>query len=141
MRGLARKPADERAFVAVPFGERNMNASRFFESAIPYFICQSLEAFMASKGIIHFSIDGQGSWTVALGNIEEPITRGLVGKPDLVVWYSDAAFAAFLDGTMDARAVIKSGDFSARGDVQLLEKLGRLLLPNRAPIGIRVGLA
>lgn len=118
-----------------------MDASRFFESAIPYFICQSLEAFMASKGIIHFSIEGQGSWTVSLGNIEEPIARGLVGSPDLAVWYSEAAFAAFLDGTMDARAVIRSGDFSARGNVQLLEKLGRLMLPANGMMKVRVGLA
>jgi hypothetical protein len=118
-----------------------MDPAAFFESAIPFFICRGFAAFMSSHGVIHFSVEGSGAWTVQLGNLDEPITRGLVGTPDLAVWYSARAFQSFLDGTMKPREVIRAGEFIASGNVRLLEALGKVLAAPRGPLGIRVGLA
>lgn len=118
-----------------------MDATQFFETAVPYFICRGLSTFLSSRGVIHFSIERAGTWTVQLGNLEAPIERGLVGSADLAVWYSSRAFESFLDGTMNPKEVIKAGEFLASGDLQLLEQLGRVLAAPPMGMGVRVGQA
>ena len=118
-----------------------MDPTHFFETAVPYFICRGLTAFLSSRGTIQFSIEGAGAWTVQLGNLDAPISRGLVGTADLAVWYSSRAFDSFLDGTMNPKEVIRAGEFIASGDLRLLEQLGRVLAAPKGGLGIRVGLA
>ena len=118
-----------------------MDATQFFETAVPYFICRGLSAFLSARGVIQFSIEGAGAWTVELGNLDARITRGLVGQADLAVWYSERAFSSFLDGTMNPKEVIRAGEFIASGDLKLLEQLGRVLAAPPGGMGIRVGQA
>jgi hypothetical protein len=119
-----------------------MDATKFFEDAVPFFICRGLTAFLASRGVIHFSVEGQGAWTLHLGNLDAPISRGLVGRADLAVWYSTRAFEAFLEGTLVPREVVRAGEFVASGDVGLLVELGRVLAaPKNGLFGMRVGVA
>lgn len=118
-----------------------MDARSFFEVTMPYFIMRSLFVFLYTKGCIHFSIEGEGSWTLELGNIQQPVAPGLLGKPDLEVHFTTGAFKAFVTGTLDPRPAIRSGEFRAEGDLQLLEHLGALLAAPKSPFRARVGLA
>lgn len=111
---------------------RPVSAQGFFEAAIPFCIARSMLTFLCTKGRIHFSIENEGSWTLELGNVKAPITRGLVGAPDLAVWYSERAFASFLDGSLDPRSAIRSGEFTASGDVHLLARLADILITPKA---------
>jgi hypothetical protein len=118
-----------------------MDAERFFEIAVPYYIARSQLVFLSSKGRIHFSIGGEGSWTLVLGDIEQPIARGLVGEADLSIWFSAPAFKSFLAGTLDPRPAIRAGEFKAQGNVQLLQWLGLLLATPKSGFRVRMGLA
>jgi hypothetical protein len=118
-----------------------MTAHRFFESAIPFFILRSMFAFLVTRGRIHFEVEGEGSWTLHLGNVGEPVSRGLVGLADLEVWFSSAAFDAFVSGTLDPKPAMRRGEFKVKGDVRLLEQLSAILAPPKRGFRQRIAIA
>jgi hypothetical protein len=118
-----------------------MTAHRFFESAIPFFILRSMFAFLVTRGRIHFQVEGEGTWTLHLGNVSDPVSRGLSGLPDLEVWFSSTAFQSFVSGTLDPKPAIKRGDFRVKGDVRLLEQLGAILAPPKRGFRQRIAVA
>jgi SCP-2 sterol transfer family protein len=118
-----------------------MTAHRFFETAIPFFIFRSMFAFIVTRGRIHFEVEGEGSWTLELGNVGEPVLRGLVGMPDLEVWFSSTAFESFVSGTLNPKPALQRGEFRVKGDVRLLENLGAILTPPKRGFRQRIALA
>jgi hypothetical protein len=115
-----------------------MDARRFFTSAIPTAIARDFEQFMALSGTIACQVRGVGSWTLHLGNVEEPIVEGFDNHADLKVWFTQKSFDDFLGGKLNAKVIMKEREIAYAGDVALLERLGYLLAPGGSPLATRL---
>ncbi len=84
------------------------------------------------RGTLLFVV-GTSAWTVRLGHGEPPVERGAHGEADLVLSLSERALAGLLEGSLDLDAALAAKTVGYRGDLRLLESLGRLLAgPGRA---------
>jgi SCP-2 sterol transfer family len=100
---------------------------RFFQVQLPTMVLQSFQDFLLQSGVIHFQI-GDEAWTFVFGS-PEPVREGHVEEPDLELTFAPAAFAAFIDGSLDIVAAVRAGQISGGGDFELLEGFGRILRP------------
>lgn len=103
-------------------------------------VARGTERFLAMSGIIAIEIRGQGAWTLRFGRLDEPVTRGTDPKADLFLTFSQAAFADFFRGRLNAGRAMGSGELAFSGDPSLLEKLGYLLSTGTSPLATRLGM-
>lgn len=114
-----------------------MDAARFFEKALPQLIADNLEGFAALDGVVTFDVAGAGAWTLHLGRVEGPVEGGANEAADLTLSFDPAAFAAFIDGTLDVVRALDSGAITFRGEPELLARLGFLMRPKTNLLGVR----
>lgn len=77
-----------------------MDARRFFFEAFPQLIVTAPQRFAGLSGVIAISVQGQGKFTVRLGNLEAPVVEGFDKKATAKLWFLGQAFSQFLDGTL-----------------------------------------
>lgn len=90
------------------------------------------------QGTLLFVV-GSEAWTVRLGDGEQPVLPGAHGDADLVLSLSERALAGLLEGTLDIGAAIAAKTVGYRGDLGLLESLGRMLAGPRRAHDLRGG--
>jgi len=112
-----------------------MDTQRFFDVALPTMILKQWDLFRTLKGSISVQIDGVGSWTVQLGNIQEPIGPPKEGS-DLRLWFTPNAFQEFIDGQLDVVSAARLGSVKGDGNFGLLERLAGLLQPPTSALGL-----
>jgi hypothetical protein len=111
---------------------------RFFLAGLPAMIARQLEAFSLMRGVAVFHV-GERAWTVRFGDLERPVDDEIAADPDLEVSFSEPAFGAFLDETLDLGAALGSGELRVVGDASILGHLGVLLQPPQNPLSARLG--
>jgi hypothetical protein len=111
---------------------------RFFGVALPHRVVERLHLLFSYEGRIAFSIKDAGSWTLRFAS-DEPVTPRFDRRAELQLHITREAFEAWLDGSLDVPAAVKSGAFKARGQLALLEAFGRLLSEDANGIGWEAG--
>jgi hypothetical protein len=114
-----------------------MTPDRFFLVALPRLIADNLERFAPLQGTIAFAVKGAGKWTLRLGDVERPVVAGMQDGADLRLYFTPGAFQAFTSG--DPAPLRETGQFTHRGDVRLLERLGYLFTTPKSPLATRLG--
>ncbi|MBI3183271.1 MAG: SCP2 sterol-binding domain-containing protein [Myxococcales bacterium] len=110
--------------------------AKFFERLLPLACVQRADDFFGYSGSIAFSIlgPGGGEWTFTFAD-PEPVQKGFSAEADLRLWFTGAAFEAFVGGTLDAAEAVKAGEVRAEGEVDLLQDFGGLLMPPQRDLG------
>jgi hypothetical protein len=90
------------------------------------------------QGTLVFVV-GQDAWTVRLGGKKPAVERGVHEEPDLVLSLTARALQELLDGTLDVERAILERAVGYRGDLSVLESLGRMLAGPRRPHDVRGG--
>lgn len=80
------------------------------------------------------------AWTVRLGGSAPGVSHGAEGEADLVLSLSERALYDLLDGTLDLDAALAAKTVGYRGDLGLLESLGRALTGPQRSYDVRGGL-
>jgi hypothetical protein len=105
---------------------------RFFASELPGAIVRELSKFRGLYGTLAFSCGGK-KFTVCLGNLEKPIVPGFLKSAHVKLWFFGDAFDRFLEGELpQGKAHVK-----VQGDLDVLERFGRLLLPAASTLSVR----
>ena len=112
-----------------------MDTKRFFNVALPHMITKQWDVFRALKGSVSIQIKEQGSWTINLGNIQDPI-ESTGNDSDLNLWFLPEAFQGFINGDLDIISAAQEGAVKGQGDFRLLERLGSLFNPPTSALGI-----
>src|SRR5205823_15094206 len=102
---------------------------RFFLKDFPTLVVQEIQRFRSLRGTIAFSCAGR-KFTVCLGDLNAPVVAGFLRTADVKLWFFDDAFDRFLAGEKPARVRVE-------GDVDVLERFGRLLLPGSSSLMVR----
>lgn len=98
-------------------------------------VLQSFLDFMDQAGTLTFDVKDAGAWTFVFGS-EEPVREGLAETADLSLTFTQSAFLAFIDGSLDVVDAVKRKEVTAQGDsFELLESFGRLLNPPSNDLG------
>jgi len=113
-----------------------MEAKRFFEVAIPQMVLKQLDTFMSKHGTVSVSVRREGKWTLQFGNLDAPVLPKFKQDADLRLWFTPDTFKSFLDGSLQAREAMESGDFVAEGEFDLLETIGYLIRPPSNLLGV-----
>jgi hypothetical protein len=71
-----------------------MSPERFFLTLLPTMVHAQLVRFAGTSGRLSFRCAGE-SYTVQLGNVDEPVTRGFDPHADVCVWFFGDAFERF----------------------------------------------
>ncbi len=112
-----------------------MDARRFFFEAFPQLVVAAPQRFAALRGVVAVSVQGQGKFTVRLGDLDAPVVEGFDKKATAKLWFLGQTFSQFLDGTLPptttTRQLIKGGD----GDV--LQGFGQFLSETAAVLRLK----
>ncbi|MCA2980274.1 MAG: SCP2 sterol-binding domain-containing protein [Myxococcaceae bacterium] len=105
-------------------------AQSFFQRLLPGLVVARFDDFLATRGSVAFEVRGPtgGRWTFHFAD-PDPIREGFDEAADLCLVFDADAFAAFVEGSLDAPDAVARGAVTARGDVELLGALGVLLMP------------
>ena len=106
-----------------------MEARRFFEVALPQMLSHRLETFLVARGVMAFSVQGAGTWTVRWGDVETPVLAGFASDADVKIWLSESAWRAWMAGDLDPYRSVDSGEVVVDGNETLLETFGYFLRP------------
>lgn len=90
------------------------------------------------RGTLLFVV-GSEAWTVRLGGGERAVERGAHGEADFVLSLSERALRGLLKGDLDLDRAIAEKSVGYRGDLGVLESLGRMLAGPQRPHDIRGG--
>jgi len=115
-----------------------MQIKEFFERVLPQLVHQRFVEFIKTQGSIAITVREVGAWTIRFGDPEEPIAAGADADAALTLDATAAAFAAFIDGTLDAAGAVKRREISFAGDLRVLERLGYFLAGGNSPLGLRL---
>jgi len=100
-----------------------MTAEDFFLHRFQEVILSHPISFMECCGSITFAIPEQGDWTIRLGDLDQPVSRGFFSIADLRLWFSAECFLDFLNGDLDLETALETGDLAAQGDLSLFDTL------------------
>ena len=89
-------------------------------------VVQELTRFRAQQGTLAFSCAGK-KFTVCLGDLNAPVVAGFLRNADVKLWFFDDGFEQFLAGRRPDRV-------RGEGDVDVLERFGRLRLPGTSSL-------
>ncbi|HEY4222598.1 MAG TPA: hypothetical protein VGO62_14685 [Myxococcota bacterium] len=101
----------------------------FFATDLPTLIVKELPRFRMLRGTLAFSCAGK-KFTVCLGEAAAPIVPGFLRTADVKLWFLGDSFDRFLAGEPPPQVRIE-------GDVDVLERFGRLLLPAASSLSVR----
>jgi putative sterol carrier protein len=107
---------------------------QWFQKTLPALLVSRFDDFLAVSGSISFKV-GDGAWTLNFGDVENPVAPGAIPDADLRLKFAPAAFAQFVEGTLDPVAAIGRGDVKASGDLELLATLATLMMPLQRDLG------
>lgn len=105
----------------------------FFETDLPAKAAAELHRLFSSEGSVAFKVADR-AWTFRFADVE-PVVARFDREAALQLWFTPEAFTAFIDGSLEVTAAVKSGAVKARGDVSLLETFGRFLQDDAATLG------
>ncbi len=108
-------------------------ARHFFERTLPLQASAEVSRLHGTRGSVAFRV-GSAAWTFRFSS-DAPVRPGFDRDADLHVWFTEPAFAAFVNGTLDVSDAVAFGDVRARGDLTLLERFGRFLQKGEAALG------
>jgi hypothetical protein len=106
----------------------------FFLHELPAAIVRELPRFKGLYGTLAFSCGGK-KYTVCLGNLEQPIVPGFLKTATVKLWFFGDAFDRFLQGEL----VSGKKNVMVQGDLAVLERFGRLLMPAASTLSVRYG--
>lgn len=116
-----------------------MTPERFFTVAVVHAISERLKEFGAMRGVITFEVAGDKTYTVRLGNVEQPVIEGWEGPSNLWLTFEKDAFAAFTQGTLDLAGALDSRSLRVRGNPSFLSQFAQLMQARTSPLGARLG--
>ncbi len=108
-------------------------APHFFDRLLPLLSAAELARLYGSQGAIAFRV-GTSAWTFRFAS-ERPVSPGFDRDAELQLWFTEAAFLRFIDGTLDVAEAVRIGGVRARGDLSLLQRFGRFLQRGEAALG------
>lgn len=108
---------------------------QFFSRLLPGMIVQRFDDFLEYDGRVAFDVAGAGGWTLTFGDVENPVREQLDDGAELKLKFSQPAFEAFVEGTLDTAAAVAAGEVRAEGDFALLGALGVLMMPLQRDLG------
>lgn len=111
---------------------------RWFERQLPSLVVSRFDDFLAVQGAISFEVGDEG-WTLTFGDVEKPVRAGATPGADLHLRFTPPAFAAFIDGTLEAALALRQGELEAWGDLALLVTLSALMRPLQRNLGWDAG--
>ncbi len=95
------------------------------------------DQFLSQRGSIAIEV-GQGDvLTIRFGDHERPLVEAFDQDAELLAWFSEEAFAGFLDGTLEPNAALENQRLVLGGDIQLLATLSHVLEPSKNWLTIR----
>ena len=103
----------------------------FFERELPALIARELGRFRGLRGRLAFSCAGK-KFTVCLGDVDAPVVPGFLRTADVKLWFFADAFDRFLAG-----ADVGGKDVRVEGDLDVLERFGRLLQTTSTSLSVR----
>lgn len=106
----------------------------WFERTLPALLASRFDDFLEVSGSISFRV-GDGAWTLNFGDVAEPVKAGVMRDATLRLDFTPPAFEAFIEGTLDPVAAIRSGEVKAKGDLELLAIFATLLMPLQRDLG------
>lgn len=115
-----------------------MQIREFFERVLPHLVHQRFVEFIKTQGSIAINVREVGAWTIRFGDPEVPIAPGADAGADLKLDATEGAFAAFIEGTLDAAGAVKRREIAFSGDLRVLERLGYFLAGGSSPLGLRL---
>lgn len=109
---------------------RVSTAKAFFDRLLPGLVVSRFDDFLATRGSVSFKVRGDagGQWTFHFAD-PDPIREGFDEEADLCLIFHEPAFAAFVEGTLDAADAVAKGEVKAWGDFELLNALAMLMTP------------
>lgn len=113
-----------------------MTPSRFFLEVVPALGKLRVRSFPALAAPICVVVDRE-AFTLTLHD-EARVRAGGDPSAPFQLFLSTSAFARLLDGTLDLEAALKHRQVGYRGDLRVLEQLGRLLSGAGSTVDIRV---
>lgn len=102
-----------------------MDARNFFFTMLPQLIVAAPQRFAGLRGVVAVSVQGQGKFTVRLGDLEAPVVDGFDKKAAVKLWFLGDAFARFVAGTLPPQTTTRELILAGDGDV--LDSFGRFL--------------
>ena len=108
-------------------------AERFFLQELPAAIIRDLQRFRLLSGTLAFSCAGE-KYTVRLGDLDAPVILGFERAADVKVWFFGDAFERFIRG----EKVSGKKHVMVQGDLDVLERFGRLLVTAQNAVSIRL---
>lgn len=111
-----------------------MTAERFFLTLLPTMVHAQFVRFAGATGRLSFRC-GDESYTVQLGNVDEPVVRGFDPGADVCVWFFGDALERFVRG----EPLVGKKDRVLKGDAAVLQAFGALLQPAHSSLSVRFG--
>jgi hypothetical protein len=117
--------------------QRGIDPERFFANDYPRAVSKSLREYSTLEGRVAIAVRGHGEWTLALGDVEQPVLPIPDREARTRICFAPTAFAEFLGGTLDVKAAMRAGNLTVRGDVHLIAAIARILSPPRSILATR----
>ncbi len=111
----------------------NATSHSFFDRLLPLLSASEIARLHGTQGTIAFRV-GTAAWTFRFAS-DRPVEAGIDRDADLHLWFTEAAFLRFLDGTLDVSEAVRLGAVRARGELSLLQRFGRFLQRGEAALG------
>ena len=111
-----------------------MEPAYFFDEVLPALARERARAFPALAQRACVVVDTR-AWTLDLHDAAAPVRDGADREAPFQLWLSGEAFKALVDGRVDDVVPPRVG---YRGDVRVLEQLGRMLMPASSSVFVRV---
>lgn len=116
-----------------------MKPIRKLFKALAVSIRENPDQFLNQRGSMAIEVGEGDVLTVRFGDHERPIEEAFDQDADLLVWFSESAFDAFLDGSLDPGSALENESLVLGGEIQLFGTLGLVLQPSKSWLSIRGG--
>jgi hypothetical protein len=115
----------------------DVDPERFFERDYPLIVALHLDRYRWMRGEISIVVRGSAEWTLHLGDVDRPVSRGR--SPDALVRlaFVPTAFGELLRGILDVKRALASGALTIHGDASLVEDLAQILSPKSSLLQTR----
>ena len=112
-----------------------MDAQSFFFTSLPQLIIAAPRRFAGLRGVLAVSVQGQGKFTVRLGDLDSPVVAGFDKKASAKLWFLGDTFDQFLSGELPAQTTTRQ--LIKGGDADVIDGFGRFLSETAAVLRLK----
>ncbi|MEM6533287.1 MAG: SCP2 sterol-binding domain-containing protein [Myxococcota bacterium] len=113
----------------------------FFFGHLVEAIERNAELFLSTRGAIAIRVVSKGDFTIRFGDVDAPISVGLVNPVDTKVRFTPNTFVDYVEGRLDVETALHAGHLRVSGDLRLVERFGQLFTQHTGVLGLRTSSA